>query len=571
MNIINKSFLALALLPSAFYKKLGADIPQLRSILETKLTMDDRRPVAMYQVKAKKDKPIKAATIMTMLFSAVMGMFFLFAFAFDYNMITSLSIYFTVLFVMLSATLISDFTSVLIDIRDSFIILPKPVSDRTFVTARLLHIFIHICKILLPMTLPAFILMITQTNLAGALIFWFLVGLVALFSIFFINAVYLLILKITTPQKFQSIISYIQIIFAVVVYGSYQILPRMMGKWKMDDFDIDKINGIILFPMYWFASTWSVIFHFQGSRSQWIAAAAGLILPFLSLYIVIKYLAPSFNNKLAMINNAGPEIKTKNLVPPGQKKGSYAELLARMVTRTQEEKMGFLFSWKLSARSRDFKLKVYPGIGYLFVYVIVIFWNSIQKGGEFENIEDPSLGQRAILISFLYFTTLILTMALNQMTFSEKYKASWIYYTSPVAKPGEIMLGGAKALMMKFYFPIAVLLCIGAIYFFGTMAIPHLVLGIINVLLISTIVVLMGNKFFPFSRAQNNNSSSGSFIRAVFMLLVGGFIGIIHFMFFNIIAVIVIFILLSLIALWLCLENIRNTSWASVKSRYAED
>jgi ABC-2 type transport system permease protein len=571
MNIINKTFLSLTLLPSTLYKNLGVDISQLKAILETKLTMDDRRPMAMYQGRNKKDKPIKAATIMTMLFSAVMGIFFLFAFAFDYSMITSLSLYFTVLFVMLSATLISDFTSVLIDIRDSFIILPKPVSDRTFVTARLLHIFIHICKILLPMSLPGFILMITETNLVGALLFWLMVALVALFSIFFINAVYILILKITTPQKFQSIISYIQIVFAVLIYGSYQIIPRMMGKWRMDDFDIDKINGIILYPMYWFASAWSVLFNLDGARSQWIAAAAGLILPFLSLYVVIKYLAPSFNNKLAMINNSGPEVKTKKIKSAGQKKSTYPEMLAAIVTRTHEERMGFLFSWKMSGRSRDFKLKVYPGIGYLFVYVVVIFWNQIESGFGFDNTEDASLGQRAILISFLYFTTLILTMALNQMTFSDKYKASWIYYTTPLAKPGEIILGGAKALMMKFYFPIAFLICIGALYFFGAMAIPHLILGIINVLLISTIVVLMGNKFFPFSRAQNNNSNAGSFVRSIFMLLVGGLLGVIHFFFFNIIAVIIIFILLSMAALWLLLENIRHTTWASIKSRYAED
>ena len=51
-----------------------------------------------------------------------------------------------------------------------------------------------------------------------------------LFAIFFINAVYILILKITSPEKFKTIINYVQVGFAVVMFASYQILPRMMDQ-----------------------------------------------------------------------------------------------------------------------------------------------------------------------------------------------------------------------------------------------------------------------------------------------------------------------------------------------------
>ena len=101
MTIINKSFLGLALLPLPVYKRMGVDVSQLKAILETKLTMDDRRPSAMYQAQRKKDKPIKAATVLTMVFSALMGLFFLLAFGFDVNITTSLSLYFSLVFVML--------------------------------------------------------------------------------------------------------------------------------------------------------------------------------------------------------------------------------------------------------------------------------------------------------------------------------------------------------------------------------------------------------------------------------------------------------------------------------------
>jgi ABC-2 type transport system permease protein len=78
MNIINRSFLKVALLPKSAYRKLGVDVEQMKAILVTKLTMDDRRASALYQNQRKKDKPVTAATLGTMVMSALMGLLFLY-------------------------------------------------------------------------------------------------------------------------------------------------------------------------------------------------------------------------------------------------------------------------------------------------------------------------------------------------------------------------------------------------------------------------------------------------------------------------------------------------------------
>ena len=44
--------------------------------------------------------------------------------------------------------------------------------------------------------------------------------------------------------------------------------------------------------------------NFQGNTTEIVAASLGFILPVVSLFIVVKYLAPSFNNKLALINSS---------------------------------------------------------------------------------------------------------------------------------------------------------------------------------------------------------------------------------------------------------------------------
>ena len=256
MNIINKTFLKIALLPSGIYKRMNVNLPQLRSILHVKLLMDDRRRGVLQQTSTrKKEKPVTLATLGTMLLSALLGLVYLLAFMIGNDIVTHLSFYFSLFFFMLSATLISDFTSVLIDIRDNYIILPKPVNDRTVILARLLHIFIHICRIVIPMSIPGLIKIYMDYGIVGAILLIIVVLLLTLFSIFFINAIYILILRITTPQKFQNIISYIQIVFAILIYASYQVLPRMISDLNLRNFDISQKTGIEFFPMYWFANT----------------------------------------------------------------------------------------------------------------------------------------------------------------------------------------------------------------------------------------------------------------------------------------------------------------------------
>src|SRR4051812_48062154 len=121
MNVINQLLLKVILLPQNVYERLGINRVHLRSILTTKLIMDDRRPNSFEQLRQKKsDKPVRLATLVTIFISALMGMFFLVSFSMGKDYTNHLTFYFFMYIVLLSSTLISDFTSVLIDVRDNY-------------------------------------------------------------------------------------------------------------------------------------------------------------------------------------------------------------------------------------------------------------------------------------------------------------------------------------------------------------------------------------------------------------------------------------------------------------------
>jgi hypothetical protein len=551
---------------------MGVNVDHLRSILHYKLIMDDRRPNSIHQTRqAKQKNPISLSTLGLMLFSALLGIFFLVSFAVGKDLVTGLTFYFSFYIFVLASTLIADFTSVLIDVRDNMIILPKPISDKTFVLARLMHIIIHVTKIVLPMTIPGMIYLGVQKGLLGCLPFLLLVMAATLFTIFLINAVYILILKITTPQKFKAIISYFQIGFAIVFYGGYQLVPRLISKSALGNFSIESTVWRWFAPSYWFAESWQFMYSGVLSVSLITAFLLSLLLPIFSIWIVIKYFAPSFNQKLSMISGSeGGELsdatKSKNKLVGTTP--AYLQQVAHWITKRGAERMSFLYTWKMMGRSRDFKMKVYPSFGYLLVYIVIMFMNSQKLS--IADIQQQTGGGKIIFISVLYFSGFMLIMAMNQMVFSDKYKASWLYYITPIATPGNLISGAVKSILTKFYIPIVLFLTIVGMSLVGPSILPNLILGMCNQVLVITTIAFITVKDLPFSIQQSMQQKTGSFIRGLFSLIIPGILAFLHYLVYSYAWVILLLILLSATACWLMLDAIKLKNWDSIKVRSYE-
>jgi hypothetical protein len=568
MHAINQAFLKLALLPAPFYARIGVDIPQLKAILTTKLLLDDRRPHPITQTRQTKiKKPVSMATLSTMLMSLVMGALFITCFFISTDEVTQLTLYFSLFFVLLSLTLITDFTSVLIDVRDNFILLPKPVSDKTIVVARLLHIFIHLCKIVMPMALPAALYLCIKTAVIKGTLLLLMTFLLSGFSIFFINAVYIAILRFTTPERFKAIITYLQIVFAIFMYGSYMLFPRLLSNFEDGSFRITDLRGVVYFPLFWFATAWKVLSQLGGSTTEILLALAGLVFPVICMVAVVKYLAPTFNRKLSLLS--GSDSVPKQSYSAKTEKYALSGFFSRFVTTGHVEKAAFVFTWKMMGRSREFKMKVYPAIGYLLVYAVFIFFTN--KDMNFSELMTDNDGGRRTLLLSLYFSVLILTMATTQLVYSDKYKASWIFHTSPVAKPGHIISGALKAVLIAFYLPIAVFISAVLIFFGGLLVVPNLLFALSNVVLIAAVMMYIGKHYFPFSASQSTNVKAGSFLTSFFVMLMAGILAGLHFLIYSVIPAVILCMILSFVALWYLFGSLKSLSWEKVLSTYHEE
>lgn len=569
MNFINKLLLRLALWPAPIYRNLGVNTKQLKIILTVKLIMDDRRPNTFQQTRTRNsNKAISSATIGTMIISGFMGLVFLFSFKLSNDLITQLTIYFSLYLVMVISTLISDFTSVLIDVRDNYIMFPKPVADKTFVLSRLLHILLHITKIILPMSLPAILYLSIFNSLWSAVVFFVMVILASTLSIFLINIIYLIILKFTSPKKFQAVIIYVQIFMTIVIFAGYQVMVQKATTLFFSNFSITPNLWLWLIPSYWFALGVKFFTTFAFDLSLITGALLSILVPPLSLWLVIKYFAPSFNQKLTLITSSSEEA---SLPATSHKKKfinetSFQDCLSKILNKNGVEQMSFLLTWKLTSRLRDFKLKVYPSIGYLVVMVAVSVYSDLSF--DLSKLLTTHSDTRVIVLTIIYSSGFMLVVALGQIQFSENFKAAWFYFTAPVNKPGLVFSGALKALTFKFYIPLALILSFILTYLLGFTVVPNIILGVCNVLLGCSLISLFVLRNFPFSAMQQTSQKIGAIFRSMFSLTLISLLAFLQFLVYNITAVVVVGILLSALANWLLLDYIKNKSWVQVLATY---
>jgi ABC-2 type transport system permease protein len=567
MNFFDRFFLAMFLSAAPVLQKMNINMNHLKAILVAKLTMDNRRPAAFQQMRASKEKKeLNQATLKTMFVSLIMGLFFLMSFAIGNDITTKLTLFFSMFIFMLAATLITDFTSVLIDTRDNLIILPKPVNDATFVTARLIHIAIHINKLLLPMALPALIALIVIEGPATILPFILMILFATLLSIFLVNAVYILILKITKPSNFQSVISYFQIVFAIVIYGGYQLMPRMMSKMGIDTMKVSELHNIQYYPPYWFADTCNSLFTFTFELQNMYNLILAIGIPLISIFVVVKYFAPAFTRNLSMITGSTEEIKIKVISKKESVtyRQSWIEKLAKMMTSGSSEYTGFLFTWKMMGRSRDFKMKVYPGFGYLIVIIaMIMFQNNSASLADFSEMNEKA---KSMFILFLYFGSFVVLSAIGQLPYSDKFKAAWIFAITPIGAPGKLLSGALKSVIICFYIPIVLLFSLFGIVIIGPSILPNLVLGCFNVLAVTSLIAYLTLRKLPFSVSSQDASKNKTTARNFLTMLIPMIIGGIHWLLFDFTWAVVILAVLAVIATWMIIDSIRNLNWAKIEN-----
>lgn len=544
-------------------ERTGVDIEQLHEILRIKLLMDSRRPRAAFAARrgAKNDGKVRNPWMLSF-FTVMMGVFIGLVLFLNSSPYVAQTLYFSVFMVIMALTLISDFTTVLVDPRDQFILLPRPVNDRTIAVSRILHISIYVLRLALLQGLPGLIFIGFIDGILAVPLFFLQILEATFLSIFLVNIIYLVLMKFVSPQRFKDIISYFQIGFSVLIFATYYLLPRLIDVRVIGQFQLLTHWWAYIMPPVWIAAANEALLH--AGRAGIISAVLafwGFVVPMLGLWLVAKVLAPGFNRRLAMISTS--EGRSNTPAKSGKKQRfSLADRLAAMIARDPVENAGFKITWRLAARSREFKMKVYPAFAYVPIYFIYFALN-----GKGQDVSARFAHMQAghSYIFFIYMCSLILSTILMNVSMSSKYKSAWVYYALPVDKPGKILSGMYKAIITLYFLPYCLVIGSIIVLIWGPQAINDVIVAFLVSLIYGILMALFMVKGLPFSRPVIIKQGGGRMITSLVILAFIGGIGYAHYVLMRWENVIWILIIPLLLINWLMFHYYKRQTWESIE------
>ncbi|WP_042149838.1 hypothetical protein [Paucisalibacillus sp. EB02] len=489
------------------FRKMNIDYGVMRKILEVKLTMDQRRIPTILSQNAKKKEGNQF--LKSLWIYALYGLLLVpFVFLGD-NYLFQVSIMAGIAMFILMTSMISDFSSVLLDVRDKVILHTKPVHTRTINAAKILHIAIYLTLLTGAfIAIPAIVFLFVEGFLFF-LLFVITILLIDLFVLAFTALIYMFVLQFFDGEKLKDIINYVQIILAVAVVVGYQIIIRLFDVVGLE-YVYDYSWWHVLIPPVWFGAPFELVLNQNYSSEIIILSLLAVFGPILSIFLYYL-LMPSFERNLQKLME---ESSTKK-----RKKRSLNDLFEKVVCFSREEKIFYRFASIMISRERDFKLKVYPSLGMALVFPLIFLFNNLS----YQSFEELGQGRSFLTI---YFTNIIVGTVVYMVQFSAKYKGAWVFQTTPIQKQTLVYSATLKAFYMKLYLPIILVLSILYIWIFSFRIVPDLLAVIVTALLLILIAYkLFNNGKYPFTEpiesAQQGGGATGKII--VMMLIVAAF------------------------------------------------
>ncbi|HTE28668.1 hypothetical protein [Flavitalea sp.] len=552
---MGKWLLKLVQLFNPVFRRQGIDVDRLYTIVELKLLMDTRRVYMSWKQNQQKDNKNHLTTILILygLFGVFMGVA---VYSFP-NLVTAMILFHSYVIFMMAMTLITDFSSVLLDTTDNQILLPRPVNSKTLFMARLIHVLLYLLQFSVAICLVPVIAIFVKYGALVGLGMIITSQLTVLLAVFITYLLYLLVLRFSSEQKIKEIVTYFQIGMTLFFTVGYQLIPRMIDLEGLSaSFTLKWYSFLI--PPVWMAMALESLYDYNFDLAHLTMLFLAVFVPLFLYWVLNKFLAPLFSKQLANLNNDS-RVNKKQPVGIKSRKG-FSGRLASLCCVTPVEKGAFELTWKMTSRDKAFRLQFYPALGYIPIFLFIIIFNGGRNMAEqFALLPDSNK-----FLWMIYIPLFAVASSLTIVTFNENFQASWIYHSMPVKRPGELLSGNLKALIAKYFLPVYLAFFGISLFVWGPAIIDDFVLGLFNSLISLLVLTQFTEHFLPFSRQPNVKQQSGKFLKIILQMLIIGVLVVIHYFLLDRVYIMYGVALLSLLGLWLMVKNLQAISWNKI-------
>ncbi|WP_163881944.1 hypothetical protein [Paenibacillus favisporus] len=499
----------------ALFEKAGMDYVQMRRILQIKLTMDGRRAPTLIGKTSRSADPDELSNqfLKSLWIYAVMGAVMTPFVVMGHNLIFQMSIVFGILMFMITTSLISDFSSVLLDVRDHTILGSKPVNAKTINMAKAIHIMIYLFFITGSITAAPLVGVLFRHGIVFFLIFVLEIVLMDLLIVAITALLYWLVLRFFDGEKLKDIINYVQIGLTMVMAVGYQLIARVFNLVDLQIGYEAQWWHVFLFPV-WFAAPFEWLFGGYRGEAIIVFSLLSVLLPLLAVWIYVRMI-PSFEANLRKLS-----IQTARKKGRG---GRWPDVLGRWICRSREEQVFFRFALGMIRKERDYKLKVYPSLGLSLIFPFIFMFNTFNSGSSWEEIRAGNS------YLFMYFCAVMIPSAVMMLQYTSTPKGAWIFNTVPLRNHEPVYKGTLKACIAQLILPIFVVESIIFTVIFGVRILPDLLVILIMTLLYTVISFRLMGLEIPFTEpAQAGTQSGRAGLMLLLFLILGAMAGL-HF------------------------------------------
>ncbi len=503
------------------FTSMGIHYPTLRKILQVKFTLDSRRTTMMS--KGQKDASKTNMFYKSLMYYGFFGLF-LAVFPFIGHLFIGLSLFYGVIMFFLVTILISDFSEVLLDLKDGVIIGTKPVDEKTMNMAKYIHVVTYLTLIALSLSGPGTIAFGIKYGILVPAIMILQLILICALTVILATLIYALLLKFFDGEKLRDIINIFQIILATVMAVGYQIFARV---FRFIDFDMafNPKWWTFIMPPIWFSSQVDLLLGGSPSKESMILAVFGIVITITAIILHIKVISKVFENNINKLNNASSSNKS---VPKWIRVLNHKVM--NILNRNTTEKAFYRFAQTMYKHDRGIKLRVYPTIALALLFPPIIAFFSFLDSHSLEGFIQMFSETRMIL--FIYLTGLMMASIAKMIHYTDSYKGRWVMKVLPIGNYEHVIKGVNKAFVLSFLLPIYLVLSLFVMLFVDIHRIIDLILMAIVSLNSHLLVLKINAKELPFIKPYNHGDvSKGTFF--VNMGIMGAFVWVHHIVFYN--------------------------------------
>lgn len=494
----------------SFFTKLGVDYESMRKILQVKLLLDARRTSTvnlnnMNQIK-KEDNKDKNQFLRGLPIYLFFGLIFIFFVILNDNYIFTMGLAFALFMFFMTITLVSDFSFVLLDVRDKSIILTKPVNSITVNMARVIHIIIYVTFITIAITLPSIIAILFTKSISFLLLYILNIILINLFIIVFTALLYLSILKFFDGEKLKDVINYVQIGLTILSTISYQLVGRLFDTSQLLEIKFSPTWWSTFIPPIWFASSFELLFGGNRQTIIIIYSILSILVPIVSIITYIKFI-PAFERNLQKLNEEDSNTKRKNRL---------THKIGKFICKSHEERTFFDFTSNLMKSERNYKLRVYPNLGLSIAFPIIMM-----------------VGFESKPILPIYFVGLAFPQLFQLTKYSDGYKGAWIYKFFSLDER-IVYKATLKSIFVKLISPMFLFLSVICMLIIRRNILLDLIIAYFGLYIVLYLSFKMSKKTLPFSQEFGAIKERGGLLETFLIIFIMLGFTLIHYISGNI-------------------------------------